>query len=570
MTMTPPPDPVSYIMDTVYNFNIYTTDLLKRVSLDVAENPTIQSTVDWIMQQKDQIAHGLEHLPNTINLSKVMHSQAVPESMAPPPAVSQGVWTRTAAWITQHKVLFGAIVLGVITPSAASYVYYSRKSVQAKRRKRHAGARRANNGARIEAIVLASSPREPLAKYIAADLERRGFIVFMTVQPGEEHLVLKEDSPDIRPLILPGPDAIDRSTVVNKFADLIDRQQHLAGVIILPDLYYPAGPVESINAYDWSDILYTKVVGSVALLSQGFIPLVRRHNARFIMLTPSIISSLCPPFHAPECVTATALSSFALCMQRELAPQGVPFIHMRLGSFEMSVPTPSTYMSAPASPFMMPEGGRGATTPSHVRSYSPATTATSRSVTNSIRADLLSWPENIRNVYGRAYSSAVRALSGTASSIVSVTARTSSSFSTTRGSPISDLNDAIFDALTSDSRSALCRMQFVGQGSFLYYVLGGILPEVAVEWVLGLTKTGTILESGSSYYRSMNLDDSMGGDSSKLYEQGSQEAGQGDHGEAHDTEVVPDSPFSSGVSGSPYLSETESTAQDLSSSWERV
>lgn len=58
--------------------------------------------------------------------------------------------------------------------------------------------------------MLASSPREPLAKFIAADLERRGFIVFMTVQPGEEHLVLKEDSADIRPLIMPSPDVCIR------------------------------------------------------------------------------------------------------------------------------------------------------------------------------------------------------------------------------------------------------------------------------------------------------------------------------------------------------------------------
>lgn len=342
---------------------------------------------------------------------------------------------------------------------------------------------------------------------------------------------------------------MDRNAVVEKFADMIDRQQHLAGVIILPDLYYPAGPVESISAYDWSDILYTKIVGSVALLSQGFIPLVRRHNARFLLLTPSILPSLCPPFHAPECVTASALSSFALCMQRELAPQGVPFIHMRLGSFDMSVPVQSTYSSTPQSPFMTPESsGRGTSTPSHVRSYSPATSASSRSVAHNVRADLLSWPENIRNVYGRAYSSAARAISGTASSIVSVTASPRSS-----GSPIRELNNAIFDSLTSNDRSALCRMQFVGKGSLLYYVLGGVLPELAVEWVLGLTHAEV---NNANYYRTVHME--------SLSSSGST------HQPAATADEAPDSPVSSGISGSPYLSETESNSQDLTSSWERV
>ncbi|KAJ8104173.1 hypothetical protein POJ06DRAFT_243810 [Lipomyces tetrasporus] len=533
----PSRDPLSIIMDMVYDFNVYSTDLINKTVQDIVENS--QTIADWIIVQKDQILNGVESIPS-IHISKVTVQQQPP---LPTPPVSP--LRKAATWVGRNKILFGAVVLGVAGSAYVGYAYTQRK-IQAKKRRRH--ARKAANGARIEAVVLASSPREPIAKIIAADLERRGFIVFMTVQPGEEHLVLKEDSPDIRPLIMPSPDSVDRNAAVDKFADLIDRQQHLTGVIILPDLYYPTGPVESISAYDWSDILYSKIVGSVSLLSQGFIPLVRRHNSRILLLTPSILPSLCPPFHAPECVIAAALSSFALCMQRELAPQGVPFIHMRLGSFSMSVPVPSTYSSGPSSPFMAPSGssGRGACTPtaSHVRSYSPATSPY-RSVNTSIRADVLSWPENIRSIYGRAYTSAVRAISGTASSIVS----TASTSHRSSGSSLKELNIAIFDCLTSDDKSALRRTQFVGKGSFLYYVLGGILPETAVEWVLGVTNSGPGL-SGSSYMRTVHMENA---DS---------------HYPAPDE--TPDSPLSSAISGSPYNSESESTHQDLTSSWERV
>ncbi|KAK9451626.1 uncharacterized protein V1518DRAFT_402990 [Limtongia smithiae] len=547
MSMTPPPDPVAFLMDAIYTFNLYTTDFLQKTAKEFAENPQLQTATDWVLQQRDQILNGISDLPKNINLSKV----PVPRDFQKaPPAPVVTPFKKVTTWIADHKVVTATVLIGATTVAAGFY-FNAQMAMKAKSKKRR--ARKAANGARIEAVVLASSPREPIAKIIAADLERRGFIVFMTVQPGEEHLVLKEDSPDIRPLIMPSYDSASCNDVVNKFADLVDRQQHLAGVIIIPDLYYPTGPVESISAYDWTEILYTKIVGSVGLFSQGFIPLVRRHNARFIMLTPSILSSLCPPFHAPECVTASALSTFALCMQRELAPQGIHFIHMRLGSFDFAVPSQSNYTSAPQSPYMSPSSGRGVSTPSHARSYSPATSP-ARSVTNSIRADLLSWPENIRNVYGRAYSSAARAISGHASWILpSISSSSENKYS---GSPISELSNAIFDSLTSESRSALRRTQFVGQGSFMYYLLGDILPEIAVEWVLGLTKAKYDVES-SGFYRTVHLEKC-----DPLPTELEQPLVQSLRAQGDDNK--------DSLSGSAYNSETESNPADLASSWERV
>lgn len=50
-------------------------------------------------------------------------------------------------------------------------------------------------------IVVAGSPHEPMTRSIAADLDRRGYIVYITVSSAEEeHLVRGENRPDIRPL----------------------------------------------------------------------------------------------------------------------------------------------------------------------------------------------------------------------------------------------------------------------------------------------------------------------------------------------------------------------------------
>lgn len=50
-------------------------------------------------------------------------------------------------------------------------------------------------------IVVAGPPHEPMTKSIAADLERRGYIVYITVSSAEEQqIVQSENRPDIRSL----------------------------------------------------------------------------------------------------------------------------------------------------------------------------------------------------------------------------------------------------------------------------------------------------------------------------------------------------------------------------------
>lgn len=57
--------------------------------------------------------------------------------------------------------------------------------------------------AKILGIVIAGSPHEPMTRAMAADLERRGYIVYVTVSSAdEEHIVQSESRADIKPLWL--------------------------------------------------------------------------------------------------------------------------------------------------------------------------------------------------------------------------------------------------------------------------------------------------------------------------------------------------------------------------------
>ena len=62
-------------------------------------------------------------------------------------------------------------------------------------------AKRASGGEKIEVIVLAGSPYSPFASLLASDLDRRGFIVYITVSTqAEEEAVKSLRAKDVRPL----------------------------------------------------------------------------------------------------------------------------------------------------------------------------------------------------------------------------------------------------------------------------------------------------------------------------------------------------------------------------------
>lgn len=110
----------------------------------------------------------------------------------------------------KNKVLTTAIV---IVAGGAAYYVVRRKSNRKKRR-----ARKANNGARLEVVVIAGSPSEPMTRSISMDLERRGFIVYVVCNTIEEEVQVQNESrPDIKPLMIDIVDVSKATSLKNMF-----------------------------------------------------------------------------------------------------------------------------------------------------------------------------------------------------------------------------------------------------------------------------------------------------------------------------------------------------------------
>ncbi|KAI9835186.1 MAG: hypothetical protein M1819_002556 [Sarea resinae] len=418
---------------------------VKKYSLEIA---------DSIDRHFESVAATLRE---TINSSTWIPHTAKPAP--PPPAyyppLPVGYLERAQGWVSRNRALTAAILAFVGT--SGLMIYSQNKASTRKRR-----ARRASNGARKEVVVIAGSPHEPITRSIALDLERRGFIVYIVVSTvEEEQAVQNEARVDIRPLNIDIVDPTSSHTSLDAFARLLQTPYHafpgasphnltLAGLLILPSLSYPSGPIETLSPSIWSDTLNTKVLHTVTTVST-FLPLLKVFsNTRLLLLTPNIISSLQLPFHALESAAVTALESYVNCLRSELATAGgsssnYPSIsHIKLGTFD-------TLSSSP-------------------NASSPAAGGANRSNVNSPRADVLTWAPSARAAYARTYLSL----------------HPSATFSSVKGSSLRELHGTVFEALTSRHPKSTYH---VGRGSVAYEVVGGWMPRGLVGWMMGLGNT---------------------------------------------------------------------------------
>lgn len=86
----------------------------------------------------------------------------------------------------------------VIAVGGVTYHVVKRSIPRKKRR-----AKKASNGARLEVVVVAGSPSEPLVRSISLDLERRGFIVYVVCNTIEEEILVGNESrQDVKPLMI--------------------------------------------------------------------------------------------------------------------------------------------------------------------------------------------------------------------------------------------------------------------------------------------------------------------------------------------------------------------------------
>ncbi|KAJ5624486.1 hypothetical protein N7510_000795 [Penicillium lagena] len=415
---------------------------VRRYSHQVADS--IDRQVDHAAQvMRDTLAQQT-WLPRTIRPS------ARSCQRAPPP----GLTDRVQNWMARNRAWTAALIAFVGT---GCVLFYGNKKLNGKRRK----ARKAANGARKEIVVVAGSPHEPMTRAIAVDLERRGYIVYVTVLSAEEeHIVQTEHRTDIKPLWLDLTTTSSSSSEIHpslhEIHSLLTQPQsplpgvpphtcQLSGLIIIPSPNYSAGPVATIPPSSWADTVNTRLLSPI-LTTQVFLPLLtlRNNSSTIIFAYPSISSSLSAPFAGPEVATTRAISGFAASLRRELRllEQGnVDVVELRLGNVDLG----------PA--YRNPQNQIAGT-------------------------EVLAWSAQQRALYGSQYLSSVEQRP-----VASVGP------STVRGSPARNLHHAVLDALEPASRgifgSRKSPVIYVGRGARSYSVIGAWVPAGLVGLMLG-------------------------------------------------------------------------------------
>ncbi|KAH5040181.1 hypothetical protein HBI55_091680 [Parastagonospora nodorum] len=344
---------------------------------------------------------------------------------------------RVQDWISENRALTAAVV--AFAGTGGLLLWRERRNYNRKRR-----ARRASNGARKEVIVIAGPPNSSITQSLSHDLERRGFIVYIVCSTmDEEQQVLGEARADVRPLHLDVVDTFGTQEAIERFNETLARPHvafsgasphnlSLKGVILVPDLIFPTGPVETVTPELWSDALNAKVLNTIAV-TQALLPTVCESKARILMLTPSIVASLRPPFHSVETTIVKALEGFLASLRQELGTLGIDVLQFHLGTFDYSHVGPKHHLQT-----------RAAGSPH-------------------------AWPATTRTLYARNFETQTRAGLNADSS----------------GSPLRELHNAVFDALVQRRPKSVWR---VGRGSVAYDLVGKWVPDSLVGWMMGLRR----------------------------------------------------------------------------------
>lgn len=390
----------------------------------------------------ENVAGGVRDLLSSIPWIPV----SVKPPKAPPPApVPESLVERATGWISRHKAVTVAILAFFGT---GAFLVYTNRRVQGKKRR----AKRASNGARTEVVVIAGPPNSPIAKSLMLDFERRGFVVYCVVNTQEdEQLVQSEPRTDLRPFHLDLVEPLSVQTSMERFNSLLSNKHHafagatahelkFAGLILVPDLHYPSGPIETLSTEIWSDTIDTKVLKTIATV-QAFLPTVCEFKSRIIVLTPSIVSSLRPPFHAIENTVVSGLDGFTTTLRRELSTLGIPVVSIKLGSFDCSNYSPKNSLQ----PI------------SESRTYA--------------------WHPSARTMYAQNFITQTR--------VAESRGLFGETGSMAKGSSLRELHHTIFDALTAPYPWSTWR---VGRGSIQYDIIGRYVPSSVIGWMLGLRR----------------------------------------------------------------------------------
>lgn len=345
----------------------------------------------------------------------------------------------------------------------------NKRYIRSDRRRR---AKRLENGARQSVVVIIGSVLEPLVRVVANDMEKRGFIVYITAINEREIAEIHDElSSDIRAFRV---DLRSEETLRSQVA-LFDRHLNgpvvpfegafphhlkLVGVLVIPDLYYPVGPVENIGIKGWADCINAKILSPLILFLSAFVDVIRNNSAiefddmavntastKLVLVTPNLVSSVGMPFHAPETVVTGALGSVFEAFAREaIADSSIKLevVHLKVGALNI---------------FNHQDDRESRERLRHL-----------------VHNQVLGWNERMKAIYGPSFRH-VCLLSGPSPNV--------------KGANLRELNYKIFDILYKDIEAGKAankrdlRIEYVGKGARLYDLLGQFMPRWLISWFVG-------------------------------------------------------------------------------------
>ncbi|KAL9946861.1 hypothetical protein ACHAP6_004238 [Verticillium nonalfalfae] len=440
---------------------------IRRYSDDIANQ--INSQVDRAAEVVRDTLSSAQWIPDSVRPTPV--SRSVPIEVI---AVTR--YEQVRDWMSRNKLVTGAAVavFGVVV-----YKTYRSSSLYRKTRR----AKRARNGGRLEVVVIAGSPTLPLTRSLSLDMERRGFIVFVVCNAVEdESMVHNMSRPDIKPLTIDATDPPSAGSAIERFAQYLQSPHapaprtkpnflELKSVILIPSLNYQTSPIATIPPSSFADLFNTHLLHPI-LTIQAFLPLLtarlspageKWHPPKVMVFTPSIISSINPPFHAPEATVCSALSAFTEVLTAELRPLGVPVTHMQLGTFDFAGFTPAK--------------------PSHTSAYQKG--LIEGPGIDADAAETLMWPENARHAYGRNFVTQ------------STSAISAGRIRGLKGSSLRHLHNAVFDVVDGSITSGTVR---VGLGAGVYGFVGRWVPRGIVAFMMGIRRVDELSAWQTSSY----------------------------------------------------------------------
>ncbi|KAK0731307.1 hypothetical protein B0H67DRAFT_564437 [Lasiosphaeris hirsuta] len=426
----------------------------------------------------DFIDHHVEQISDSIR-DVLASLDWIPENLKPqPPPPAPTILTmptsfieRTSNWFSRNRILMG-VVVGT-TGFIIYRIYQNNVHFHKPRR-----ARRSRSGGRVEVVVIAGSPALPLTRSLSIDLERKGFSVYVVSNGSlDDTLIRGMSRVDIQPLFIDIIDPPSAGGSIERFARYLQmphaavpnaKKHHLSlsAVILIPSLHYQTSPIATIPPSSFADLFNTHLLQPI-LTIQTFLPLLTARLGpadkfsppKVLVLTPSIISSINPPFHAPQATVCSALTAFTEVLAGELRPLSIPVTHIQMGSldfdsFSSRGAHQNNQRGKPIGLLPAPE-----------------------------ESNTLSWPDSARHTYGENYINQT-------GSVIS-----SGRLHGLGGNSIRELHNAVFDVIDGSNKSAVVR---VGLGANVYGFVGRWVPRSLVSWMMGIRKVDELVAWQSS------------------------------------------------------------------------